>query len=113
MEQLPADVMARVLEYSRLPERLNLARCSTSLLKLITKECCDLWTYIDFHFCNVKRHARLAGKLFTATSVTKAVVSIVLISAVSVRNSFAATASAGKGPLCTLVKHHFTLTALT
>lgn len=41
-EQLPADVMTKILEFSKLPERLQLARCSTILLKLITKDCTAL-----------------------------------------------------------------------
>ena len=48
MEELPVDLLTRVLEFSELPERLQLARCSAGLLKLITKECTTLWIKIDF-----------------------------------------------------------------
>lgn len=49
MEALPADVMTKVLEFSVIPERLNLARCTTGLLHLITKECTSLWEKLEFY----------------------------------------------------------------
>lgn len=47
IENLPTEIMARILEHSLLHERLILARCSTQLLHLITKECTELWVRID------------------------------------------------------------------
>jgi len=47
IEQLPADVMTRILGFVKLPERLQLARSSSILLKLITKDCTELWTTVD------------------------------------------------------------------
>lgn len=48
IENLPVEIMTRILESSLLPERLNLAMCSTGLLKLVTQECTELWVRIDF-----------------------------------------------------------------
>lgn len=42
------DLVAKILEFSSVSERLKLARGSTRLLHLITRDCTSLWVEIDF-----------------------------------------------------------------
>jgi hypothetical protein len=49
IERLPPDLMTKILEFVDLQERLQPASCSTTLLKLITRDCTTLWEVIDFH----------------------------------------------------------------
>lgn len=49
IERLPAEIIMKVLSYSTVPERLNLATCTTELLERITTECPGLWNCIDFY----------------------------------------------------------------
>lgn len=52
VEQLPVELLTKVLEFSELPERLRVARCNKTLLNRVTKECTELWVKIDFHRCH-------------------------------------------------------------
>lgn len=50
VETLPVDILTRILEFSFVPDCLNLARCNTSLLKKVTKDCTSLWVDICFYY---------------------------------------------------------------
>ena len=64
LEQLPLELLTRVLEFSDLPERLQLSRCSKMLLKTITKDCKSLWIEIDFR--SVRGHEHLTDEMLEA-----------------------------------------------
>lgn len=74
MEQLPAELVTKVLEFALLPERLNLARCNTNLLRLVTRDCTTLWVHIDFypfhndfhHAPSKKRNGSLTDRMLSA-----------------------------------------------
>ena len=78
VEQLPVDLLTRFPEYTCLSKRILLARSSTTLLKLITKDCTALWATIEFvRVPRIEAHAlidnMLAGLLtrVNALEVTK------------------------------------------
>lgn len=48
LEQLPFELLTKVLEFSTLPERLHVARGNHELLQRVTVECSSLWVKIDF-----------------------------------------------------------------
>lgn len=47
IEQLPHELLTKVLEHAELSERLNLSMCNRSLLQGVTRECPTLWIKID------------------------------------------------------------------
>lgn len=63
MEALPTDILTRILEFSSLSERLRLARCSKSLLDLITKECTALWVTIDLSKELYRKRVRISDAM--------------------------------------------------
>lgn len=48
MEQLPLDVMVRILDYMDIPTRLKLARCSLTLQRRVYRDCSQAWVSIRF-----------------------------------------------------------------
>lgn len=64
MEQLPPDLMVRVLEFVDLPERLQLSMCSTTILKFITEDCAPLW--FEIVFCSLQHAASLTDEMLAA-----------------------------------------------
>lgn len=49
MEELPTDLMVRVLQYLDTPSRIKLARGNRLLQQRVYRECSQAWTTIDFY----------------------------------------------------------------
>lgn len=64
METLPNELLTKVLEFSTLPERLQVVRCNSQLLHRVTRECRGLWIKIDFkHYIS---HHHLTDEMLAA-----------------------------------------------
>lgn len=53
MESLPVDLVTRVLEHSLMPERLNLASCSTGYARRKTFVCSVLDLHSNTHISHL------------------------------------------------------------
>ena len=81
MEQLPADIMMRILNFVELPDRLQLSSSSNIINKLIMQDCSALWVTIDLSPLFYKVQQRLSDDMLAglltrvnARNVTKTLI---------------------------------------
>jgi len=58
MEQLPPEIMVRVLDFIDVPTRIKLARCNLTLQQRVYTECRDAWTSIKMQMMDRKLRIR-------------------------------------------------------